>query len=264
MQAKVWLFEAAMEAGHLSVAIPGFVGIRGKVSRGTRLYLEATALLAISYLRQKNATEAEPLVAEVLKSRNIRSESGRRRFLRHVVSRFEEEGILGALIGQHQDRLDAGEIQDLAAVLVRTKNEDEILFEMGKALPPASIAFLLKVDAMAKRGLTKKEILYLPGEAQIVEKAELGRTVFRSFKRVLWRSLCDPESDIYKAWFSAGLNFVLERKYLGSAVALIFMDLGIGIHALAVSAVALIMKFGIEVYCDRYKPDFIMTARASR
>jgi len=117
---------------------------------------------------------------------------------------------------------------------------------------------------MAKRGLTKKEILYLPGEAQIVEKAELGRTVFRSFKRVLWRSLCDPESDIYKAWFSAGLNFVLERKYLGSAVALIFMDLGIGIHALAVSAVALIMKFGIEVYCDRYKPDFIVTARASR
>jgi hypothetical protein len=181
-----------------------------------------------------------------------------------VVSRFEEEGLLGALVEQQPGRLDAGEIQDLAAVLVRTKNEDEILFEMGKTLPPESIAFLLKVDTMAKRGLTRKEILYLPGEAQIMEKAELGRAVFRSFKRVLWNSLCNPDSDIYKAWFSGGLNLVLQRKYLGTAVALMLMNLGIGIKALAVSAVALIMKFGIEVYCDRFKPDFIMEARVSR
>jgi hypothetical protein len=184
--------------------------------------------------------------------------------LRDTVSRFEEEGLLGALVGQQPDRLDAAEIQDLASILVRTRNEDEILFEMGNALPPASIAFLLKVDTMAKHGLSKKEILYLPGEAQIMEKAELGRTVFRSFRRVLWSSLCNPESDIYKAWFSAGLNFVLERRYLGSAVALTLMNLGIGIKALAVSAVALVMKFGIEVYCERFRPDFIMQSRGSR
>jgi hypothetical protein len=161
MQAKVWLFEAAMEARHLNVAIPGLIGILGKASKGTRLRLEATALLAICYLRQKNLTKAEPLIAEVLKSKNIRSESGRRRFLRHVVSRFEEEALLGTLVGQQPDRLDPGETQDLAAVLVRTKNEDEILFVMGEALPPESTAFLLKVDTIAKRGLTKKEILYL-------------------------------------------------------------------------------------------------------
>ena len=253
-----------MEAGHLSVAIPGFVGIRQKASEGTRLRLEATALLAICHLRQKHLTKAEPFIAEVLKSsRGIRSESARRRFLRHVVSRFEEEGLLGALVERQPEHLDAGEIQELAAELVRTKNEDEILFEMGEALPHETIAFLLKVDAMAKRGLTKKEILFLPGEAQIMQKAELGRTAFRSFKRVLWNSLCDPQSDIYKAWFSSGLNFVLERKYLGSAVALTLVDRGVGIKALAVSAVALIMKFGIEVYCDRYKPDFIMGARGA-
>jgi hypothetical protein len=105
MQAKVWLFEAAMEAGYLNVAVPGFVGIRGKASKGTRLHLEATTLLAICYLRQKNLAKAEPLIAEVLKSRNIRSESGRRRFLRRVVSRFEEEGLLGALVEQQPDHL---------------------------------------------------------------------------------------------------------------------------------------------------------------
>jgi hypothetical protein len=263
MQVKAWLFEAAMEARRLDIAEPGFIGIRKKVSKGSRLYIEATTLLAICYLRQKNLANAGPLIAEVLRSRNIRSESGRRQFLRQAVLRFEEEGLLAALVEKNQDDLDPEEIQDLAAELVRTKNEDEIFSEIGKALPPESVAFLMKVDAMAKRGLTKKEVLYLPGEAQILEKAELGRTTFRSVKRVLWNSLCNPESDIYKAWFSAGLNFVLDRKYLTTAITTTLLHVGIGIHALAVSFAALIMKFGIEVYCDRFKPDFIMEARSA-
>jgi hypothetical protein len=157
--------------------------------------------------------------------------------------------------------LDPGEIQELAATLVRTRNEDQIHFSMGEALPPESIMFLLKVDAIAKRGLTATEVHYLPGESHITEKAELGRTVFRSFKRVLWRSLCDPESDVYKAWFSGGLGYVLDRKYIGSAVTAMLLGLGIGIKALAISATALIIKLGIEVYCDRFKPDFVMEAR---
>jgi hypothetical protein len=264
MQAKNWLFEAAMGAGHLQMAESGFVGIRKKTSGTSRLYLEATALLAICYLRQKKLSEAEPLIAQVLKSRNIRSESGRRRFLRHIVGRFEEEGLLGALRSAGTEPLDVDEIQELAASLVQTKNEDEILFEMGAALPAEVIAFLLKVDAMAKRGLTAKEILYLPGESQILERSELGRTTFRSFKRVLWRSLCDPTSEVYKAWFSQGLACVLDRKYYAIAVSAMLVDLGIGIKALAVSATALVIKFGLEVYCDRFKPDFVMDGRDSR
>jgi hypothetical protein len=261
MQAKLWLFEAAMEAGHLEVAAAGFVGISKKVAKSTRTYIEAITLLAICHLRQKQLGEAAPYIAEVLRRRNIRPESGRRSFLRRAVARFEEEGLLGALTARNPESLDPEEIQALAADLVRTKNEDEILFEMGDSLPPESVAFLLKVDVMAKRGLTRKEVFYLPGEAQIMEKAELGRTAFRSFKRVLWNSLCDPESDIYKAWFSSGLNFVLERRYLGAAIATALLHLGVGIKALAVSATALVMKFGIEVYCDRFKPDLLMENR---
>jgi hypothetical protein len=94
-----------------------------------------------------------------------------------------------------------------------------------------------------------------------LEKAELGRTAFRSFKRVLYRSLCDPDSDVYKAWFANGVGYVLDRKYLGAAVAAAFLHLGIGIKALAVSATALVIKFGIDVYCDRYRPDFVMDER---
>jgi hypothetical protein len=262
-QAKAWAFEAAMEAGRLDIAEPGFIGIRRKVSPGSRLHLEATTLLAICYLRQKKLEKAGPLISEALNSRNIRSESARRRFLRQAVARFEEEGLLSALTTRREESLDAEEIQNLAAELVRTKNEDEIFSDIGRALPPESVAFLLKVDTMAKRGLSHKEVLYLPGEAQILEKAELGRTTFRSAKRVLWNSLCNPESDIYKAWFASGLNCVLNRKYLGAAIAASLVNLGLGIKALAVSFVALVMKFGIEVYCDRFRPDFVMETRGA-
>jgi hypothetical protein len=261
MQAKAWLFEAAMEAGRLDVAEPGFIGIRGKMSPDTRIYLEATVLLAICYLRQKRLAQAEPLVAEALRSRNIKGEVRRRRFLQQIVARFEEEGLLGALVRIQSDQLDPTEIQDLAGVLVRSKTEDEILYDLGTALPGEAVLFLLKVDAMAKRGLTTKEVLYLPGETQILQKAELGRTAFRSFKRVLWRSLCDPESDIYKAWFANGVGWVLDRKYIGTAVAAALVDRGLCIKALAVSATALIIKFGIEIYCDRYRPEFVMEER---
>lgn len=262
MQSKAWLFEAAMEARRFDIAEPGFIGIRGKTSPSTRIYLEATALLAICYLRQKKLAQAEPLVAAALKSRNIKSDARRKRFLQHIVARFEEEGLLGALVRIQSDQLDPAEIQDLAGVLVRSKTEDEILFDMGNAVPGEAVLFLLKIDAMAKRGLATKEVLYLPGETQILEKAELGRTAFRSLKRVLWRSLCDPESDVYKAWFANGVGYVLDRKYIGTAVAAALLHLGVGVKALAVSATALVIKFGIEIYCDRYRPEFVMEERS--
>lgn len=53
MKAKNQLFEVAMETGNLTTAITGFIGVRKKVSKRTRLYLEATTLLAICYLRKK-------------------------------------------------------------------------------------------------------------------------------------------------------------------------------------------------------------------
>ena len=86
MQAKAWLFEAAMEADDLETARLGFIGIRKKTQEGTRTYLEATALLAICYLRKNRLDLAEPLIAETLKrERNIGSEARRRRFIRNVV-----------------------------------------------------------------------------------------------------------------------------------------------------------------------------------
>ncbi|QNH08204.1 hypothetical protein HNQ27_12310 [Pseudomonas sp. B11D7D] len=53
MQAKNYLFETALETGKIDTAISGFVGVRQKTAKSTRLYLEATTLIAICYLRKK-------------------------------------------------------------------------------------------------------------------------------------------------------------------------------------------------------------------
>ncbi|TOQ56144.1 hypothetical protein CGG93_24565, partial [Vibrio parahaemolyticus] len=61
LQAKNWLFEVAMEAGNLTYAKLGFEGIIKKSSGQTRLHLEATALLAICYIREQNLDMAREL-----------------------------------------------------------------------------------------------------------------------------------------------------------------------------------------------------------
>jgi len=251
-----------MEAGELDVAIAGFTGIRQKVSSRTRVYLEATALLVICYLRQRNVTAAEPLMAEVLTSHNIMSESRRRKFLRLTVRKFEEEGVLAALRGHGHDTFDSTELESQAGLLIQTQTEDQILAGIGSSIPREVTDFLLKVDVASKRSLTAKEIKYLPPPEDLVKNSEVGRTVFGSLKVVLWKSLCNPESEIYKAWFSRGFSFVLSKKYFGTAVAAVMVDLGIGIKALAVSVTAMIIKMGVEVYCEHCRPEGIMDARS--
>jgi hypothetical protein len=261
MQSKTWVFEAAMDAGHLAIAEAGFIGIRAKTSPRTRVNLEATALLAICYLRQKRLGQAEPLIAEVLTSHNIKSQARKRRFLRLIVRRFEEEGLLSALQRHSSGPLDPSDIQQEAGLLVQTKTEDEILANMGDALPYEAIEFLLKIDAAVKRRLTARELRYLPTTGDIQRRSELGRTLFGSLKHVMWRALCDPESEVYRVWFGEGLKIVLDRKYFAAAVVTTLLGLGIGIKALAVSATALLIKLGLEVYCDRFRPDAVMSGR---
>jgi hypothetical protein len=262
MQAKNWLFEAAMEAGSLDIAIPGFIGIREKTAHTTRVHLEATALLAICYLRQQKPEKAEPLMHEVLTSdTNIKSESRRKQFVRRVVARFHEEAALSSLRNSGNDGLDPAEIQDHAGKLVQLLTEDEIYAELARALPPGTAALLIKVDQLAKKGLTEKDIKYLPTTKQLIEDQRLGSTVFSSIKRVLYRSLCDKDSEIYQAWFNRGFAVVLDKKYFAAAVAATLVNMGAGVKALAVSVTALLIKFGIEVYCARFKPEGVMIDR---
>lgn len=263
MQSKNWLFEAAMEADNHQIAIAGFIGIRKKCSPQTRVFLEATALLAICHIREGNIPTAEPLIAQVLdKSKYIHSDKRRRQFKRRIVQRFEEEATLAALKNSGDDLLDIDQIQNEAGLVIQTKNEDEILSDLGRQLPRRVINDLLRIHNFSGKQLPYEERQLLPAPEEIIKEKELGRTVFSAFKRTLWRSLCDPDSDIYKAWFQNGLSLVLDKKYLSAAVVAAMTGLNVGIKALAISATALVIKMGIETYCEGFRPRGIMIERS--
>ena len=88
----------------------------------------------------------------------------------------------------------------------------------------------------------------------LIKDEPAGRTVFSSFKRVVYKSLCDPTSEVYKAWYSNAVGSVVDKKYITAAVALALSGQGIGIIALAISAAALVIRVGLDIYCEQYKP----------
>lgn len=57
---------------------------------------------------------------------------------------------------------------------------------------------------------------------------------------------------------------VLGKKYYAIAVTAALVDIGFAAKAIAIPATALLMKLGIEVYCDRYKPGEILEGRAGK
>ena len=58
----------------------------------------------------------------------------------------------------------------------------------------------------SRKQLPAADIKLLADPRDRINDEEVGRTVFSSIKRVLWRSLCDPSSDIYQAWFHKGMG----------------------------------------------------------
>ena len=262
MQAKNWLFEAALEAGEIDLAKTGFVGIRKKTSLYTRVHLEATALLAICYLRLNEVEQAEPLMAEVLKNESvIKSVKRRRQFRLNIIQRFEEEAALASYRNKFIEKFDPEILQNEAGKLILSENEDQIFTIIGKYSPQETKNVILRIELFSRKQLPKGDLKFLADPRDRIKDEQVGRTVFSSVKRMLWRSLCDPSSEIYQTWFHKGMGIVLNRFYIGSAVTSVLADLGIGLKAIAVPIIALIIKFGIEVYCDRYKPIGVMLDR---
>jgi hypothetical protein len=264
-QSKNWLFEAALEAGDIAWAIQGFEGIRASVKPSTRLYLEATALLAVCYLRKNDIESAKPFMAEVLSNCEvIKSDFQRRAFKRRLIDRFDEEAVMASLRNCGTEKLDSSEIEKAAGQFVQTKTEDEMFLALGEKTPEHVVNVLLRIEEFALKQIHDLDRKYLSSPKLLTERREVGKIVFSSFKRTLWRSLCDPESDIYKAWFHQGMGVVLDKKYIGAAVVAAFAGMGIGLNALAISATALLIKFGLEVFCEVYQPEALMEGRSLR
>lgn len=259
MQAKNWLFEAAMEAGHFEIAMAGLRGIRQKMARTTRTHLEATALLAICHLRRNEVSEAEPLIGDVLQNdANISSERRRRQFRLRAIQRFEEEAALSALRGPTFTPLDVDQVQEHAGVLLRTKSEDEILADVGREVPPEVIKVLLRIHTFAGTQLSASEARFLPPARTLTEKVSLGQTITEATKRVIWRSVCDPQSEIYKAWCTNGMMAFLNSKLLAAYLVSALSGMRIGAFMLAASLVALILRMGLDVFCEVSRPSSMM------
>ncbi|CAA9312172.1 MAG: hypothetical protein AVDCRST_MAG68-1425 [uncultured Gemmatimonadetes bacterium] len=251
-KAKAWLYEAALEAGELEFAVSGFIGIRGRTRPSTRIYLEATGLLAVCYLRLANLEAAKPLISESFQRvGNINSGPRKRQFYRRLIERFEEEWAIAVLaMGMPEETLDPERVQNEAGMLVATTPEDEILQQLGRHLPKQTADLLLEVYRYSHKQLPSAERLLLPSPDDKRRSRELGSTVFRSAKRAVWKALCDPTTDTYKMWFENGIMVAMDRKVVGASVVSALTGLGIGVYAFAVPIAALLIKLGVDVFCE--------------
>lgn len=264
MRSKNWLFEAALNAGELNTAELGFRGVRSKTEKNTRVHLEATALLVVCLLRQQKVAEAEPLIAGVLEGKAIKDVERRRHFIESVASRYQLESYISSVRNFAHESLNVDDIDSAAIEAVKSMSDDELYTQIASAIPREVIEVVYRVDRAARKQLTMKEILYLPAPAVFEKKVEQGRSFFASLKLVIWKALCDPQSEIYKAWYTNGMAHVLSKKYYAMVVTSALLDLGFTAKAVAVPATALLMKLGIEVYCERFKPGEILDGRSGR
>lgn len=261
MQSKNWLFEGAIEAGEYSTAERGLAAVRKKMNPNTRVHLEATALLAICLLRQGKTEQAEPYMAEVLENdKVIRSDGKRAEFRRHIIKRFEEEGVLSAVQDSApKEYPDPKAVQDEAGyLLIQNTPDEELLRRIGIASPPDAAAIILKIDDFSRKRLPMHEIKLLPSPEDKKKQEKVGVTVAEALKRRLYAGICDKESEIYQAWVKEGLGAVLNKVYIGGAVTTMLVDMSAGTMALAVPLAALVLKVGVEVWCDVNKPKNVM------
>ncbi|MFA5016842.1 hypothetical protein B0F87_11274 [Methylobacter tundripaludum] len=261
LQAKNWLYETAMESNSLTFAKMGFEGTIQKSSPKTRLNLEATFLLAICYLREQNLEKARELIIKAVDNiNNIKSDERRKQFHRRLLERLEDESILVGLIDKSASPLDLAEVDKEAVKLIMNMTERQILIGMGKAIPQKSIDLLSEVRNTYTLRLPASDRKLLPPPLTEDTKEELGKRANSALKRVAWRALCNPESDVYKAW-TQGLSVVYDKKYIAGAIAASFNSFSISATMIAASATALAIKFGAEVFCEAFSPNSMMIDR---
>lgn len=262
-KSKNAFYELALETNHLDTAITGLISNRKIVSSTTRLYLEASALLAICYLRKKNLRKAKPLISEVLKNDSvIKTDRTRKKFRKEIIERFDEEIALYSLKEKIQEHFTEEELESEIIMLMRTnKSEDQLFKLIGQTVPQNTKFLLFEVHQFSTNQLPSAEKIALPSPDQKIKDKEIGKTVFQSVKRVIYNSLCDPNSDIYKAWFNDGMKIVLSKGYIRSTILASMASIGVGIKMIVAYAAALVMKLGLEVYCEHYKPQNLMNLR---
>ena len=262
VELKNQLFELAFHENQYDFAIEGFMSNRNLVNSKTRLHLEATALLAIAYLRKGDIEKARPFITDVLKNENvIKSPATRAKFHREIIERFNEEISLFSLKTDSKIEIDNNELYKEALKVHNSLSEDQLYEEIGKSLPKSTKELLYEVDKFSKNQLPYHESKTLAPPTDMVKNDVAGKTVFSAIKLVVYKSLCDPKSEVYKIWYTNAVGAVVDKRFIYSAITLALAGVGIGLRALIVSVTALILRFGLDIYCEKYKPASVTALR---
>jgi hypothetical protein len=263
LQGYLKLYESALEVWELGLAKRGLEHVRKSASKKTRTYLEATALLAIAHLRDKNLTKAEPFIVEVLRNDSvIKSEDTRATFRKEIIERFDQEGTLAALAKIEPESYSNTKIhQEALALLMEGKNEEDLQEYIGARAPQSVKDFLFKIDQFGKNILPHHERLLLPSPKEIVNNRQTGGVIFSGIKRKAYNYICNEKSEVYQAWLHGGIDAVLSKSYVASAVVGALTDIKIGMSSIAVGITALLMKRGIGNFCEQNRPLPIMGLR---
>ncbi len=264
LRAKLWAFEACLDANRLTYATNGFVGVRKLSGPTTRLYLEASSLLAVCYLRAKELRKAKELIRDVIgKINNIQSDRTRHQFQRRLITRIEEECIFAELIGFGAEELDAEEVQAKAILLIQRNSDAEIFKLIGNSVPTASIALLSDVRSYSVNQLPPPDRQALPAPEKVEKPSEIGKTTFALLRRIAWKTFCKPDSPIYKLW-SQKVPKVFNEGYFSAAVVATLNDFRIGVPLIASGLTALVMKYSAEEFCELARPKGLMIDRSEK
>lgn len=258
LRSKLWAFESCLDANRLSYAQRGFIGVRKLSAPNTRLYIEASSLLAVCHLRSKDTDSAKALIKEVIgKINNISSEITRHQFQKRLIERIEEECILTELIGTNNLPMDVEEVQAKAILLIQRNSDAEIYKLIGDSVPKASINLLHDVRNYSLELLPPPDRKLLPSPDKSETPQKIGKTTFAIIKRIAWKTFCNPDSTIYKLW-KEKVNKVFNEGYFSAAVITTMGDFKIGIPLLASGISALVMKYTAEEFCELSKPKGLM------
>lgn len=254
------LYEVALEVGKYEFAISGCKGNRQLVSSSSRMYLEATAILAICYIRKGNLDIAKQFYFELInKINNIKSDSKRREFQKKITLRIEDEIAL-YLLKNSNPQLVVEEIHNQAINLIQNCSEEQIYELAGQSIPNSTLELFIENQNQLLKLIPPKDKKALPEPIKQKDIPKLGKRFTSAIKRVIWKAICNPNSEIYKAW-SEGLSIVHDKKWISIAVINSLMKFSIGIPMIAASIIALAVRFGVDVFCETFAPEDIMELR---
>ncbi|MBD3351645.1 MAG: hypothetical protein GF364_09185 [Candidatus Lokiarchaeota archaeon] len=264
LQAKNWYYQALLEDNQVNAAEQGFEAVRLRANHNTRTHLEATMLLGICCLRKRDIESAKKYIREAIQSINsIKSDIRRNQLQKRILERIEVESILGQLSATTSTSIiNQDELHKKAVKMLQSKSDEEIYGLVGASIPQDSLKLIENIKGYSMNLLPPhdQKLLVSPIPQSNIT---FGKKVIDTIKRTGWRTICDPDSQIYNLWKNQ-VPEVFNKGYFASAVAATCAKFSIGLPILAIGVVAILMKYGAQEFCETFQPKDIMIYRTEK